>query len=139
MRLGQLAFLALLLPLTTTACGGDDDPTGPSDSIYGTYALETVQGQALPAIILQVGNDLLEATAGSARLNSDNTWSASITLRLTEAGVVTTSTEGSSGTFTINNNTLQLTDPSDGSVVTGSVSGNVLTVIEDNVSFVFRK
>ena len=124
------------------ACGDDGDATGTSGtSIFGTYTLQTVDGTNLPFVLFQIGNDKLEITAGSVRLNSDNTYSLSISLRVTQAGTVTTETDTGAGTFTATGSTIQFSDPGDGSgSFTGSISGNTLTIIDDvGFTFVFGK
>ncbi len=124
-----------------TACGDDGDATGTGGtSIFGTYTLQTVNGSSLPFVVIQVGNDKLEITAGSVRLNSDNTYSISISLRLTEAGTVTTETDTGAGTYTASGSTIQFSDSGDGEgPFTGSISGNTLTIIDEDVAFVFTK
>ena len=120
-----------------SACGSDS--TGPKDTDWlGTYALETVEGQNLPAVLIQIGNDKLEITAGSIRLNEDQTFSASLTFRTTEGGNVTTDTESDTGTYTKNGNALRFTY-GDGSQDTGSLNGKVLTVTSEGITLVLRK
>ena len=124
-----------------TACGDDDDATGTGGtSIFGTYALQTIAGTSLPAVLLEVPDFKIEVTAGSVRLNSDNTYSISISLRLTDAGTVTTETETGAGTYTASGSTIQFSEPGTGEgPFTGSISGNTLTIIDEGVTFVFRK
>ncbi len=121
-----------------TACGEDDSTGTGGTSIFGTYTLQTVNGTSLPFVIIQIGNDKLEITGGSVRLNSDNTFSVSLTLRVTEAGTVTTLTETETGTLTVTGSTVRLTD-SAGDVTTGSISGNTLTIIDEGDTFVLTK
>ena len=145
----MLRFLQVVMVILAggllTACGdggGDGgDATGPGGtSIFGTYTLETINGSSLPFVVFQVGNDKVEITAGSVQLNSDNTYSVSVTFRLTEAGTVTTETDTGAGTFTATGSTIQFSDAGDGSgPFTGSISGNTLTIIDDGDTFVFGK
>ncbi len=123
-----------------TACGDDGDSMGTGGtSIFGTYALQTIDGTSLPFVLIQIGNDKIEVSAGSVRLNSDNTYSISISLRLTTAGTVTTETDTGAGTFTASGSTIQFS-PGDGSnAFTGSISGNTLTIIDEGDTFVFGK
>ena len=83
-----------------TACDGDS--TGNSGSIVGTYTLQTLNGMNLPVAPsgppppTPPGGAVLtfELTAGSVRLNSDDTCSLSLTFRTTIDGTVTaTNTE----------------------------------------------
>ena len=126
------------------ACGGDATGTGGTGtggtSIFGTYTLQTINWVNLPFVILQVGNDKEEITAGTVGLNSDNTYNFSLSLRVTQAGTVTTRTDTGAGTFTATRTTVQFSDPGDGSgPFTGSISGNTLSIIDDGLEFVFGK
>ena len=120
--------------------GGAADVTDPSSGIAGTYTLQTVNGTSLPFVTFQLGNDKVEVTAGSAQLNSDNTYSYSITLTDTTAGTVTTTIDTGTGTYTVTGTTIQFSDPGDGSgAFTGSISGNTITVVVDGDTFGFTK
>ena len=63
-------FLAFLV-FGVTACG--DDGTG-LQGITGTYTLQSIDGEGLPAVVSAVGDAVLqEVTAGSIILNEDTT------------------------------------------------------------------
>ena len=91
---------------------GPTGPTGPGPAV-GTYTLQTINQQELPAKINNEGRPLgmeeieaaapflFEITAGSATLNEDWTCSLSLTRRETEDGIMTTNTETDSCTYTI--------------------------------------
>ncbi len=134
-------IVAVGLALLLAACGEDSNsPTGTDDtSIFGTYALQTILGESLPLIALEEGDDKLEITAGSIRLNSDDTYSRSVTTRLTQSGNVTTDVFTVTGTFTANGSTLQFSGSGDEGPFTGSISGNTLTIIDASRPFVYRK
>ena len=137
-RLTSLAALVLALAGgLLTACGDLEITTGPFGiSIFGTYALETVNGSSLPFVVFQVGDDEIEITAASVRLNSDNTYSTSFTFSLSEDGPVTTATED--GTFSVTGTTIEFTDSA--GTFTGSISGKTLTIIDEGgLTFVFHK
>ncbi len=109
-----------------TACDGDS--TGPG-GIFGTYTLVSIDGENLP-VTLQILDTEVEITAGSLRLNSDNTYTMSLTM--TVEG--TTDTGDVSGTFTVDGSTIDFDEG-----FTGTVSGNTLTVSDEGVALVFRK
>jgi hypothetical protein len=120
--------VALLAGRLLTACG--DDGTGPG-SIFGTYTLITINGEELPVEIAPG----FEITAGSVRLNSDNTYVLSFTLRLDG----TTDTVDDPGTFTVvDGSIIQFTGGEAGNF-SGTVSGNTLTIVEEGDTLVFRK
>ena len=135
MRKLLVLCLALLLPLA--ACG-DDDGSGPSADVVGTFTLQTINGATVPAVVFQAGADRLEVVSGSITFNENRTFSAAFTLRQTLAGVVTTETETDTGTYTVSGNTVQLT-AADGTVETATVSGNTLTSTQQGITLVYRK
>jgi hypothetical protein len=137
----RIARTAVLLPLVTlafalVACG---DSTGPSDSsIAGTYSLSTVNGMPVPVTIFQIGDDKLEIATGTLTLGASNTFNLQIGLRYTEEGVVTTETDGTTGTYTRNGGSLVFTAIG-GETSSGSVSGNSVTMSEEGLVLVFGK
>jgi hypothetical protein len=131
---------AFTLATAAIACGGDDS-TGPSTSIAGTYTLRTVNGGNLPYTLIQIGQDKLEIIAGAISLNADNTFSDRITIRTTEGGIPDEEEFIAVGTYTVNGNTVTLTESGSGDRYSLAHSGNTLTQIEDefDVTFVYRK
>ena len=128
------AFLVFLV-FGVTACG--DDSTGP-ESGAGTYTLLSVDGDALPWVLLQILGDKVEITAGSMVLNQDLTCSSSITSSVTESGDVTTVTETDVCAYTFNNGAITVTDSSDNSTVSGSIVGSQLTLTIEGSVFIYR-
>jgi hypothetical protein len=126
------------------ACSGDS--TSPS-SIAGTYNLQTIDGQSLPVIVLEVGTDTVEITAGFMRLVSDQTFSESVSFRIADGAIVTTDVETTTGSWTVSGSAITFTGTAGtnaGDTFTGSISGNTLTFIEalsgnDDVTLVLRK
>lgn len=126
-----------------TACDGDS--TGNGGSIVGTYTLQTLNGMNLPVAPSSMppptppGAVLtFELTAGSVRLNSDDTCSLSLTFRTTIDGTVTaTNTETDTCTYSVTGTTIRFDFPGE-APVTGTISGNTITFI-DRDTFVFTK
>ncbi len=104
-----------------SACG--DDGTGPA-SIFGTYTLLTVNGQEVPVEIQGI-----EITAGWIRLDSDGTYTISMTID----GVPP---DPGDGTFTVDGSNIEFSGDYIGS---GTISGNTLTIVDEGNTFVFRK
>ncbi len=131
-------FLAFLV-FGLVACG---DSTGP-ESVVGTYTLQTVNGEGLPAVIDEIGTTFLkEITAGSITLNEDLTCRFSLTERETEDGNVTTVTETletDECIYTVNNEVLTLTDGED--AATGSKIGSSITFVDPDTGdiYIFEK
>ena len=128
---------ALTVALAVGLLAGCGNPTGP-EAIAGNYTLRTINGQDLPFTIEAALLDgKIELAAGSLRINSDNTFSLSLTLATTEGGTTTSETETTTGAYTLNETAITLT--SDGETVTGSITGNTLTLIDEGLTFVYQK
>ena len=137
LRVVFLAFLGFGL----VACG--DDGIGPED-IVGTYGLQSIDGEGLPAVFSEIGATVLaEVTAGSVTLNEDMTCSSSLTIRREQNGTVTTSVDAAECTYTFNSGAITLTfpaGPAGGSTTSGSISGSMLTLIGvEGVVLVYQK
>ncbi len=128
--------VALTVALAVSLLTGCGDATGP-EAIAGNYALRTINGQDLPFILVQVLSDKIEITAGSVRINSDNTYSTSVTVAITEGGTTTSETGTSTGTYTLNGTAITFT--SEGETFTGSITGNTLTIIDEGLTLVYQK
>ena len=88
---------------------GNDNSTSPK-TIAGTYTLNTVGGQGLPAVVYSETNYTLEVTGGAVSLNSDGTFSDTYTLRENDAGTVNTATIPCTGVWTQSGNNISLTE-----------------------------
>lgn len=129
LRALTVAFAVGLL----TRCG---KPLGPDD-VDGIYILRSINGQDLPVAVIPINPmATIEITAGSVRLNSDNTFSASQTIEITQGGTTTITTLTSAATYTLYGTAITFVVdewfgfPSPNR--TGSITGSTLT-IERNV------
>jgi hypothetical protein len=122
----KLVLFALLAVLV--ACGGD--ATGPNASLYGNYTLRTANGNNVPAVVYQDTLEKDELTAGNINLNSDLTWSGSLSVRATllATGAVASLSLPANGTYTTSSGTITLTETSDGAQLVGTVGGGTLTL-----------
>ncbi len=145
MRRFTVATLVMAVALLT-ACDGDS--TGNGDSIFGTYTLQTRNGENLP--VQAGGGDpvppgvvlMFELTAGSVRLNSGNTCSTSLTISTTFTDAtgnvtVTTDTETDTCTYSVTGTTIRF-DFLPG-ITPGTISGNTITIVVFGDTFVFTK
>ena len=133
-RAARIASGVLLA--TSLACGGDS--TAP-ETIEGTYTLQTIDGQALPAIVDQDETEKNEITAGSIKLGAGTTFTITLTLRTTIGSEVVTITDGTTGTWTRSGSTVTMRT-TDGVVIPARLSANALTVGEDDgFVWVFRR
>ena len=136
MRLTAVLLVAGVAAGGMWACG--DESTSPS-SIAGTYNLLTIDGLNLPVTVIQVDVGTVEVMSGFERLNTDGTFSESLTLRTTEDGQVSTKVATDGGSWTQSGPAIAFTYGGSGDTFTGSVSGDRLTITQEGVVFVFRK
>lgn len=133
-RLASVVLTGVLL----TACGDAFSPGG----VSGTYNLESINGNPLPAEIELPGVFTADRTviaAGSVTLNADGTYSVSLTWEITEQGITTTDPFTDSGTFTlVEPSTIRFAEAG-GSETTGTLDGDRLTITAGDFSFVYRK
>ena len=121
-------------------CGDSFSPGG----VSGAYNLQSVNGQNIPSSETVTGPGFtftVEITSGTLRLNSDNTWSVSITTTrlFTEGPTTFIDIDTESGTFTlVEPSTIRFTD-SDGDTFAGTWDGDTITIIDNGDSLVFRK
>ena len=132
--------------------GGEPPPPPPTQSIVGTYALQSAADKALPAVIYEEkeGEEVLvrvSILSGSLTLKQDGKFEGTLNVRWFFEGEGEDDTPiPASGTYTRNGNTLTFVsdDPEDPQF-TGTVSGGVanLTIdllgIEDPISYKFKK
>ena len=131
-----IGFLSCALLFSGCDSGGSNDSF--EQNITGTYALQTVDGVALPFVVVQVMDNKIELLEGQMRLDADQTFSASLTARITEDGVATTETESDTGTYSVSGTTLTLTY-GDGTTESGTLVGKTMTITAEEITFVFRK
>ncbi len=111
----RLVRSTLLAGIAAVALGGCKDSTGTdADAVAGVYTLVTIDGQQLPVIVDQVGNDIVELTAGTVTLDANGTFSDVTDLRFTESGVATTEVDAAQGNWTVVGTTVTF-GPADGS------------------------
>ncbi|HEY2376692.1 MAG TPA: hypothetical protein VGH98_12015 [Gemmatimonadaceae bacterium] len=141
MRRYVLASLAMLL----IACGGDK-AIGP-ETVAGTYTLQTVNGNNVPAAFYEDSQERDEFVSGSVVLADDNSWTGQLGVRgtdLTTNEMFVNTNAPVGGTFSFKNGQITLTDSFNGLVFTGTVAGATLSVGTQIVlgaptSFVFRR
>jgi len=95
--------------MAAMACGGGSNTIAPPavDAAVGVYTLSTINGQTMPVIVQQSGNDKVEITGGVVTLKEDRTFSDVTNARITVAGSVTSESDAASGTWTRQANTVQ--------------------------------
>lgn len=103
----MLAVATVLL--AAMACGGGSDTTSPPgvDAAVGVYTLTSINGQPMPVIVQESGNSKTEITGGVVTLKGDRTFTDVTNARITTGGNVTTESDGVSGSWTRQANTVQ--------------------------------
>lgn len=130
-----IAFLIAFLVFGLVACG--DDGTG-VEAILGTYALQSVGGEELPAEVDDPAAVLAFVIEGSLTLNENKTCSSSFTTRRELAnGDVTTTTDPGVCTYTFTDEVLRLVFPSGTSSTNGSISDSTISVTLGSTVYVF--
>ena len=134
--------LAVLVALALIACGGDST-TSPTASIGGTWSLRTVNGAPLPYVVLASGTDKEEIVSDVFTLTangvSGGAFTQLTTLRFTQNGQVTSQSIPDAGNYTLNGSAVTIQFNSDGSTVTGSWSGNTITITQDGFAGVYQR
>lgn len=129
-------LLAILI-LVLAACGGDS--TGPAfTALDGTFELQTVAGDSLPVILVQIEQDKQELTAASIDFAPDGTLAFTATTRETVRGAVRFETGTDIGTYSGTAEALTLRFEG-GTNATGSVEGDTFTMTLNGIDFLFRK
>lgn len=107
---GRWPAWSALLVVTLIACSDQEpepmEPVGPPSPL-GTWQLAQVAGLALPVPINSIGAFLLEIDAGTLIISGDGTFTASLLLRNTVSGDLTTRDDA--GTWIGQGSRIQLT------------------------------
>ncbi len=142
----NIAMAFLLGTLGFVACTNDNNNNlvfTPS-ALNGPFALQTVNGAALPAVVFDSANPplRLDALSGAITIMAGNVFSDVTTFRQTLSGVVSTRTVTCTGTFTAVGNVFQFVEgvaPDCGLTFTGVLSGTTLTAAVLGVPAVFSQ
>lgn len=121
------------------ACGGSDSPAAPSVVVVGSYALQTYNGSALPAVFLQSASAKFEVLDDSYTLNADHTYTETGHFRTTTASSVSTSVETDAGTYSATNGAITLTSTVGNGPVSATISGNTLTLAVSGGTLVYAR
>jgi hypothetical protein len=128
--------------MSTLAACSSDSSTSPN-SIAGTYVLASVNGETLPATIVNAG-DTAVVVSDTVVLNANLTYTRSVvdTLKNTELAA-TAYHHTSSGTYVVADTIVTFTNGTDHTTVSGKLVNGVATIsdVEDgfNVTGVFDK
>jgi hypothetical protein len=144
--------LTLVAAITLAACGGGEGATAPdpeppavpvappAPAVAGTYALQSVDGAAVPAVYLLGDDYRFDVTAGSVILKADRTYRIVLTIRFVgpTGTTETPDQEFEAGTYDVSGTTVTLRSAA-GETMTASLSNALLTLRMDGFTFVYRK
>ncbi len=132
-------FAMALLAVSVAACGSDapSDP-GPVSAV-GTWTLETVNGNRLPFLLDQRGNDRIELISASLDLKAGGTFSSTSAERSTVAGVTQDQSYVDPGHFTLAGAVVTFTFDADASVSQGTITSDVMTFNASGLLAVYRR
>lgn len=134
------SVLALTLATVLAACGSSDKATGPTAAtLAGVWNLQTINGNNLPYPVVAVGADHIDVVSDVITANANGTFSQLTTLKITQSGQTQTQTQPDNGTWSLSGTAVTFSFQSDGSTGTGTLNGNTLTVAEGGLSAVYKK
>lgn len=133
------AVLVLSLAVTAGACG--DIGTRPTQSLAGTWSLQTVNGSGLPFLVgtSASGTDSLQVLGDVITASGAGTFTDVTIVRSTVSGQVTTDSIPDAGTYTLIGSSASLRFASDGSTISGQLSGNTLSLSSGNGVLVYKR
>jgi hypothetical protein len=120
-----------LIAVSSVACS---DPTAPEAS--GRYALHSVDGRTLPAVMYQEGGRTREATGGYLEFEADSTFWVLFLLRDVQAGIETHHEDGVGGTWWQTGDRVFMTFP-DGLVLGATIDHRTVTLDRVPAGFVY--
>lgn len=122
------------LALSLAACG--DSSTGPA-TVDGSYVLSTIGGAKLPAnVVLSTGT--VQVTSGSLQLNTNKTFTETLSGSTVSGGGTVAVTLPSAGTYATNGTAIVLSYTA-GGAVTGAWSGSSVTLVESGYTLVYAR
>ena len=132
----SLISLALVV---LVACGDDSTTAPTTDSVAGTWSLQSINGTALPYVVFQIGADKVELVSDVVVAVASGAFTQTTVVRTTSSGQVTTESQADAGTWSLNGTAVTFQFNGDGTTGTGSISGNTMTIAESGFAFVYRK
>lgn len=136
----RTAFVATMILAVLSAAGCANDSTSPAtQSIAGSWTLQSVNGSSMPFIVAQTGTNKTELLSDVIAISGTGSFTQTTSVRTTTNGVPTTQSVADAGSYTLNGSAITLHFNSDGSTGTGSWSGNTITTTDGGFALVYKR
>jgi len=136
----------LLSALVVLGCSSDNSErlTLPvtDANVVGAYSLTSSNGRSLPFIVLLSADEEWDITSDQFVIASDNTWAETTNYLITSlsTGGTRTSSTQASGTYAISKGQINFAMTAGGNTpFTGSVTGNILSLLFNGGHFLYSK
>jgi hypothetical protein len=125
-------FFIIVLSLSL-AC--HNEPTAPAvDSVAGTWTMQSMNGLALPFLLVKDGPNMSELITDALTFDSSGNFTELASVRTTHAGLVTTESITYSGLLVLDGATASVKYGTAGASGSGTLKGNALTIVVGNYS-----
>ncbi len=133
-------FLSVIAFVAVTACGADGVTGVTQAQLSGTYSVNTVNGAPVPTAVSTAAG-LVTLLTDQITIAENGTWAEVYTYRVTNAnGSVSNGADNDGGTYTLTGRSVAFHSTSlNGTVYTGTSSGNYLTLNDGANTYVFTK
>jgi hypothetical protein len=123
------------------ACGSDKTTTGPPPppAVAGDYSLLSVDGKAPPDTVINTSAETVVFLDGLLSLHSDATYKLLFHSTSTTSSGTVADSSGSTGTYTVNGNTVVIHNSSTGDSVVATAALPTISFTDGNEVFVFSK
>jgi hypothetical protein len=141
----RIAAIGVLVATLGVAACNDTDPAFAPSALNGPFVLQSVNGAAVPAVVIDSANPplRLDALSGTITVMRNNAFTDVTRFRQTLNGVISTRTVTCTGSYAAVGNVFQFVEttstPQCGFTFTGVISGNTLSASVLGVSAVFSQ
>ena len=134
-----LTFAFLLAGGPAGCVGGDAALTAPTTEVVGTYALHTVGGVALPAVVAEDGRARLEVTSATRTLLADGTYREQLAFRYVSDVETIVGANDAQGTYHVSGKTVTFVDAAEGAALVAECERGALSLELYDRTFAYRK
>jgi hypothetical protein len=106
--------------------------------LSGAYSLTSINGQPLPYVLAQTGADKDELVSDVYTFSGQGSFTQATTVRQTRNGQASTSATVDAGSYVLNGTAVTVHYNSDGSSVSGVLSGRTLTLAGSGFAGVYQ-